>query len=486
MTAQMDWNVVDDAELVGAAVAGDRAAFAGIYDRYADRLYDFCVGMVGNHDAADCVQEAFCMAAVDLPKLRDANKLRPWLYAIARHQALRILRARHRETTFDGLPDEASTEAGPDTLAARNELAALVVLAEGGLSDRDREVLNLTYRHGLTGAELAQALGVSDDSAKKLVQRFRNTLERSLGALLVARQAGSGMNRCPELATIVAGWDGQFTILLRKRISRHIQSCANCDEDRGRLVNPAALLGASPVLIPAPAWLREQTLSQIQHAPVASTSAAGRVAHALAHGSAHLPVASAKFALWAAAVVAVPALTLGATAGWTALHTVAAPAVQIAPSVSTTASWQQSIESSSTSNVPTPQSVTSVPPPVAAAQPNGPGPDGQGTQPSLQAPSQTPTATAAPHVLTPPPTSETSPSPGPVNPRRVGLQEPPVKLCPGGGTVAGDQSCPTPKPAAPSQCSHVAVQGSPICPQTAAPAKTTPGRVAPILTVPGH
>jgi RNA polymerase sigma factor (sigma-70 family) len=486
MTAQMDWNVVDDAELVGAAVAGDRAAFAGIYDRYADRLYDFCVGMVGNHDAADCVQEAFCMAAVDLPKLRDANKLRPWLYAIARHQALRVLRARHRETTFDGIPDQPSTEAGPETLAARNELAALVTLAEAGLSDRDREVLNLTYRHGLTGAELAQALGVSDDSAKKLVQRFRNTLERSLGALLVARQAESGLNRCPELATIVAGWNGQFTILLRKRISRHIQSCANCDEDRGRLVNPAALLGASPLLIPAPTWLREQTLSQIQHAPVASASAAGRAAHALARGSAHLPAATAKFALWAAAIVAVPALALGTTAGWTALHTVAAPAVQIAPSVSTTPSSQQPIESASTSNVTTSQSVTSAPP-VAAAEPNGPDPDGQGTQPGPQAPSPTPTATAAPNVVATAPTSQaTPPSPDPLNPRKIGLQAPPVKFCPGGGTVAGDQSCPAPKPAAPSQCSHVAVQGSPICPQTAAPAKTTSGRPRPILTVPGH
>ncbi len=108
MTVQIDWTVAGDADLVGAASAGDRMAFAGIYDRYADRLYDFCVGMVGDRDtAADCVQEAFCMAAVDLPTLRDPAKLRPWLYSIARHQALRALRARKREMTSDELPDEA-------------------------------------------------------------------------------------------------------------------------------------------------------------------------------------------------------------------------------------------------------------------------------------------------------------------------------------------------------------------------------------------
>jgi RNA polymerase sigma factor (sigma-70 family) len=121
--------------------------------------------------------------------LRDADKLRPWLYAIARHAALRAIRDRRRESASDELPDEASVDAGPDTLAARNELATLIADAAGGLSDRDREVLELAYRHGLSGPDLAEALGVSHASAKKLVQRLRDTIQRSLGALLVARGA---------------------------------------------------------------------------------------------------------------------------------------------------------------------------------------------------------------------------------------------------------------------------------------------------------
>ena len=43
MTALPDFNIVSDAELALAAAAGDRAAFAGIYDRYADRLHYYCV-----------------------------------------------------------------------------------------------------------------------------------------------------------------------------------------------------------------------------------------------------------------------------------------------------------------------------------------------------------------------------------------------------------------------------------------------------------
>ena len=40
----------DDAELVRAATAGDRGAFAAIYDRYADRLHDFCWGLLRDRD----------------------------------------------------------------------------------------------------------------------------------------------------------------------------------------------------------------------------------------------------------------------------------------------------------------------------------------------------------------------------------------------------------------------------------------------------
>ncbi|SEH84711.1 RNA polymerase sigma factor, sigma-70 family [Mycolicibacterium rutilum] len=268
MTAVPQWHVEDmrttDAELVRGSMSGDRAAFAAIYDRYADRLHDFCVGMLRDLDgAADCVQETFCIAATRLPQLRDPDRLRPWLYSIARNEALRRLRELRRETPSDELPDHESDDADAETLSARTELANLIAEAAGGLSDRDRAVLDLTFRHGLDGPELAEALGVSRASANTMVSRLRQTVERSLGALLVSRRAQKNNQGCAELRGILASWDGQFTVLMRKRISRHIESCAVCDEERRRLVSPTALLAAAPVMIPAPKWLRDKTMHDI-------------------------------------------------------------------------------------------------------------------------------------------------------------------------------------------------------------------------------
>ncbi|ULE31993.1 RNA polymerase sigma factor [Mycobacterium sp. IDR2000157661] len=270
MTAAVPkWNIVGhrstDADLVRAAVAGDRQAFAVMYDRYANRLHDFCAGMLADRDAAaDCVQDAFCTAATCLGDLREPDRLRAWLYGIARHQALRRIRDRRREQLSDELPDIASGDAGPDTMAGRTELANLISEAAGGLSDRDRAVLELAYRHGLDGTELADALGVTQTNANTMVYRLRETIEKCLGALLVARRTQSAPEPCPELAAILKGWDGQFTMLMRKRIARHLEGCPSCDSERRRMVNPVALLGAAPIFIPAPAWLRDRTLREVQ------------------------------------------------------------------------------------------------------------------------------------------------------------------------------------------------------------------------------
>jgi RNA polymerase sigma factor (sigma-70 family) len=223
------------------------------------------VRMLRDHDgAADCVQEAFCVAATRLHQLREPDKLRPWLYAIARNEALAWLRERRRETPFDDLPDIESPDETPDIVATRTELADLIAQAAGGLSDRDRVVFDLAFHHGLSGIELADTLKISHTNANKIVLRLRRTIERCLGALLLSRHTESAPGRCTELRETLAGWDGQLTVLMRKRISRHIESCPLCDDEQRRLVNPAALLSTTPIFIAAPDWLRERTLGEVQ------------------------------------------------------------------------------------------------------------------------------------------------------------------------------------------------------------------------------
>jgi DNA-directed RNA polymerase specialized sigma24 family protein len=104
-------DALDDAELALAAAGGNQLAFSAIYDRYADRLHDFCVGMLRDGDAAaDCVQDVFVTAATKLVQLQDPNRLRAWLYAIARHEALaRSVTLEPRTPTLTTAPSRIST-----------------------------------------------------------------------------------------------------------------------------------------------------------------------------------------------------------------------------------------------------------------------------------------------------------------------------------------------------------------------------------------
>jgi RNA polymerase sigma factor (sigma-70 family) len=251
----------DDAQLVRAATGGDRGAFAAIYDRYADRLHDFCWGLLRDRDeAADATQDAFLVAAERLGQLRDPERLRPWLYAVARSQALRRIRARSREAPEEEMTDLPDPTTGPEQAAERSDLRQLVWSAAAGLSDRDRALLDLHLRHGLEGTELAQAMGIEPGHAYVLLSRLRDQVERSLGAFLVARL---GRADCPDLSSMLSSWDGRFSPLVRKRVARHVDGCEVCGPARRRLASPLALLAAVPPM-PAPAYLRGRVLGRIQ------------------------------------------------------------------------------------------------------------------------------------------------------------------------------------------------------------------------------
>jgi RNA polymerase sigma factor (sigma-70 family) len=246
-----------DRDVVAAIIAGEPAGLATAYDQYAASLHAYCRTLLGEPaDAADAVQDTFVVAAAKVSGLRDPGRLRPWLYAVARNECQRRLRARARRADLDEAGEVTDDDADASEQAERAELRGLVLSATGGLSRGDREVIELNLRHDLDGADLADALGVPANQGHALVSRARHQFERSLGALLVAR---TGRRACAELNALLADWDGTLTPLLRKRVSRHIENCETCGDRKREVLSPAMLLRVLP-LVPLPVGLRHQIL----------------------------------------------------------------------------------------------------------------------------------------------------------------------------------------------------------------------------------
>jgi RNA polymerase sigma factor (sigma-70 family) len=254
---------LDDADLVGAALAGDREAFGAIYDRYSSQVFTMCAHMLGNRDdAADATSDVFLTAAERLGQLRDPSRLRVWLLAIARRNVYRRSARRSRAVPVAEVEDMSGPLATDDDHASAgaesSDLAQVLGDAAAGLDDGDRAVLELQLL-GLDGADLADALGVAPDAAYQASFRMKERLERSIGALLVARQ---GRGDCGDLDQLLRAWDGTFSVLWRKRVARHVDKCEVCD--RRRKAVPALLLGGvagATTLLVAPERLRNEVLS---------------------------------------------------------------------------------------------------------------------------------------------------------------------------------------------------------------------------------
>jgi RNA polymerase sigma factor (sigma-70 family) len=248
---------MDDPAVVAAIVAGDPAGLAEAYDRYAMPLYSYCRSMLREPaDAADAVQDTFLVATAKLRDLREPARLRSWLYAVARNECLRRLRAGSAVAALEEAADIPAQTSEIGAAAERAEVQQLVRAAIDGLNPGERDVIELSLIAELDNDELADALGVSRNHAHALLSRARSQLERSLGALIVAR---TGRAACADLDAMLAGWDGQLTVLMRKRISRHIEQCEVCGERKRRELTPALFAGAVPMAALLPGF-REQVL----------------------------------------------------------------------------------------------------------------------------------------------------------------------------------------------------------------------------------
>lgn len=224
----------------------------GAYRLYAGRLFTYAKGILGDHhSAADVVQDAFVLASQRAGQLRDPAALSSWLYTITRRESLRHLKKRARLFPVETVEEQA--DPGTDPLAAVRdaEIGELVWAAFGGLVANDREIIELSVRHGLSAVDISSVLRISVKHANARISRARASMTQALGVLLVARSSGD----CPQLAEMLGNWNGELTVLLRKRLHRHIEGCRVCAEEKQRRMDPAAILSgyaALPFLVLLP------------------------------------------------------------------------------------------------------------------------------------------------------------------------------------------------------------------------------------------
>src|SRR5262245_11170511 len=162
--------------LVRTAQEGDRRAFAALVDRYWDRLYRWLYHLTHDcHAAEDLTQETFLKAFAALDSFRAGTNFRAWLFRIAHNSFAnqRRVAARARQPIPEHLP---AGDEGPVERALSREALQLLARAVGRLPAEFRAAFLLRAEEGLSFRQVAQVLGITEETARWRVFKARQKL----------------------------------------------------------------------------------------------------------------------------------------------------------------------------------------------------------------------------------------------------------------------------------------------------------------------
>jgi RNA polymerase sigma-70 factor (ECF subfamily) len=176
-----------DEALITRVLRGDTASFELLMRRYNERVYRAVRSIVRDeHEAEDVMQQAYVNAFTHLGQFNGSARFSTWLTRIAINEALARVRQHGRYEVFDEEfsnvePFIARPSAdNPEWQAFNRELRGLLESAIDALPNGMREVFALRDVEGLSTAEAATCLEVSEDVVKTRLSRARATLRRLL------------------------------------------------------------------------------------------------------------------------------------------------------------------------------------------------------------------------------------------------------------------------------------------------------------------
>jgi len=171
----------DDPALVAQTLAGDRAAFGVLAERYAAQARRVARAVLGDpDDADDAAQDGFLSALVKLAQYDSRRPFGPWLMRIVANAATD--RRRRRNVRRAEPLDPALVGGGPrpDAVAVRNELGERLRAALAELPERRRTAVVLFDVEGYSHAEIAGILGIPEGTVRSEVFHGRRRLRALL------------------------------------------------------------------------------------------------------------------------------------------------------------------------------------------------------------------------------------------------------------------------------------------------------------------
>jgi len=174
-----------DAEVVRRVLAGEVALFEVLMRRHNQRVFRAIRSVLrADPESEDAMQQAWLNAYAHLDQFQGTASFTTWMTRIALNEALNRAGRRLPLSPIDDLPEEGeamrSSAQDPERRAADRELGRMAEEAIDALPDRYRTAFVLREVDGMSTAEAAEVLGVSEDVVKVRLHRARLALRDRL------------------------------------------------------------------------------------------------------------------------------------------------------------------------------------------------------------------------------------------------------------------------------------------------------------------
>jgi RNA polymerase sigma-70 factor, ECF subfamily len=175
-------NATSDEALIGRIASGDRLAMQVLFARHHVRVYRFVLRLVRDEwKAEDLISEVFLDVWRQADRFEGRSTVSTWLFAIARFKALSALRRKPDEELDDESASAIEDEAdNPEVALAKKDRSAVIRKCLTGLSAEHREIVDLVYYHEKSVEEVAEIVGIPENTVKTRMFYARKKLAEML------------------------------------------------------------------------------------------------------------------------------------------------------------------------------------------------------------------------------------------------------------------------------------------------------------------
>ncbi|HEV3376665.1 MAG TPA: sigma-70 family RNA polymerase sigma factor [Thermoleophilaceae bacterium] len=269
----------DESALARRAAAGDRDAFARLYERHESRVFNLCYRILGSRDdAADAAQEAFVGILRRLPELAGEElAFGSYVLSSARNACYDQIERSKRTRPVDEMPeapapvgggfDPGDPEEDPERRMLLEARTEEIRLANLSLPERQREVLALRELEELSYDEIAGLMDMNRNSVAQLISRARINLRDALRGSALASIAASSPDCEGALRLVALEQDGELDETSHDAgwLTEHLMHCHTCRLGRDAMQEAGVSYRAWAPVAAGPLLFRETMARAAEH-----------------------------------------------------------------------------------------------------------------------------------------------------------------------------------------------------------------------------